>query len=63
MIKLKFMDYKHMFKHTQLAQNIVRLICVLFFTASTFAQNKVSGVVTSEMNTKLQNVKVYHDKS
>ncbi|WP_244210949.1 TonB-dependent receptor family protein [Tenacibaculum singaporense] len=55
------MDYKYMFKHTQLAQNIVKLVCVLlFFTASAFAQNKVSGVVTSEINTKLQNVKVYN---
>ncbi|WGH76368.1 TonB-dependent receptor [Tenacibaculum tangerinum] len=55
------MDYKYMFNYAKLAQNIYKLLGVFLFCAvSTFAQNNISGVVTSETNVALRNVKIYN---
>lgn len=55
------MDSKPMFKSIQNKTSLFLSICVfLCVSATAIAQNKVSGVVTSELNTALQNVKVYN---
>ncbi|WP_428742697.1 TonB-dependent receptor family protein [Tenacibaculum sp.] len=56
------MDYKNMFNHSKFNQAVTfKAICILLLlTTSVFAQNKVSGVVTSEVNKALNKVKVYN---
>ncbi len=51
-----------MFNHSKFNQAVTfKAICILLLlTTSVFAQNKVSGVVTSEVNKALNKVKVYN---
>ncbi len=58
------MDYKQMFKNKQIIKKntLILLGVLLFSTVSTIAQNKVMGVVTSETNKALNQVKVYGKK-